>query len=95
VTDAAEHRAEVEAWRRSRYAALRRDLGWLTLAGLGWLRPGVNRLGAENDNDIVLPGGPPHAGTFTLTDARVVASGAFFRDGSPAIGLRMIDDQHP
>ena len=34
------HLADVEAWRDGRYAALRRDLGWLTLTGLDWLSPG-------------------------------------------------------
>jgi hypothetical protein len=95
MIDPAQHRAEVEAWRETRYEALRRDRSWLTLAGLGWLRPGVNRLGAAPDNDVVLPGGPPHAGTFTLTDDAVVADGAFVHDSEPARGLRLLDDQDP
>jgi uncharacterized protein len=93
-SDAA-HRAEVEAWRRDRYEALRRDRGWLTLAGLNWLRRGESRLGSAPDNDIVLPGGPEHAGTFTLTDDGVVADGGFLHDGEPARGLALLDDQDP
>ena len=91
-----QHRAEVEAWREQRYASLRHDLGWLTLAGLGWLRPGPNRVGAAADADVVLPGGPPRAGTLTLTDdGVVVADGAFVHDGTPARGLRLTDDHDP
>lgn len=92
MTDAAAHRAEVEAWREGRYEALRRDRGWLTLAGLGWLRPGVNRVGAAPDNDIHLPSGPAHAGTFNLNDGAVVADGAFLHGGAPAHRLQLVDD---
>ena len=69
VTDP-DHRAAVEAWRAQRYANLRREIGWLTLAGLDWLRPGANRIGTAPDAEIVLPSGPPHAGTLTLAGWR-------------------------
>src|SRR5882724_3528690 len=39
---------------------------WLPLAGLFWLKPGANTFGAADDNAIVLPSGPGHAGTFQL-----------------------------
>src|SRR5579884_639295 len=39
---------------------------WLVLAGLFWLKPGANTFGSANDNAIVLPAGPAHAGIFTL-----------------------------
>src|SRR5260370_28466055 len=39
---------------------------WLPLAGLFWLKPGANTFGSANDNGIVLPSGPPHAGAFEL-----------------------------
>ena len=93
MTDDATHRAEVEAWRQGRYAALRRDLGWLTLSGLGWLKPGINRIGSDADADVTLPSGPPQAGTITLNDAEVVADGAFTHGGAPVSGLRMTNDQ--
>lgn len=93
MTDDALHRAEVEAWREGRYAALRRDLGWLTLAGFAWLEPGANRIGTDAANDVILPGGPPYAGTFMLHDGDVTADGAFTHDGAPANGLRMTNDQ--
>jgi uncharacterized protein len=85
------HRAEVEAWRDGRYAALRRDLGWLTLAGLGWLKPGTNRVGSAPDADVVLPGGPPEAGTINVADA-VTANGNFVHEGGPVHGLPLVPD---
>lgn len=88
------HVEAVEAWRRQRYAALRRDIGWLTLAGLAWLQPGVNRVGSDAANDVVLPSGPAVAGTITVTDAReTVAHGAFLHEGRAAEGLRLVNDQ--
>ncbi len=92
MSDEAAHRNVVEAWRRARYAALRRDTGWLTLAGLGWLKPGVNHLGTDADNDVVLPSGPSRAGTVTVNDG-VVADGAFIHEGAAAGGLRLVNDQ--
>ena len=91
MTDGA-HREIVEAWRRQRYAALRREAGWLTLAGLGWLKPGTNRLGSAADNDIVLPGGPPHAGSVVVDEGGASATGSFTHDGQPVDGLRLEDD---
>lgn len=93
MTDDAAHRAEVEAWRQGRYAALRRDLGWLTLSGLGWLTPGVNRIGSDADNDVILPSGPSRAGTVMVHDGKVVADGEFVHDGEQVSGLRMTNDQ--
>ncbi len=87
------HDEAVEAWRRQRYAALRRDIGWLTLAGLGWLQPGVNRVGSDAARDVVLPSGPAEAGTITVADGEVIADGAFLHDGHPVAGLRLVNDQ--
>ena len=86
------HRAIVEAWRRERYRRLHLNTGWLTLAGLEWLRPGVNRVGSDPEADAVLPAGPPLAGTVTLTDDVIVADGSFTHEGAPADGLRLQTD---
>lgn len=92
MTDDTRHTAIVEAWRAERYAALRREIGWLTLAGLHWLRPGVNTAGSAPDADVVLPSGPREAGTFAVTDDGVTADGAFERNGTPVQGLRLASD---
>jgi hypothetical protein len=51
-------RADWEAWRAERLARLRAERGWLSVAGLHWLEPGVNRVAG-------LPG------AFLLQDGRV------------------------
>ena len=86
------HWFDVEEWRQGRYAALQRDLGWLTLAGLAWLRDGSNTAGSDPAGDVVLPSGPPTAGTFEVTDGRVIASGAFELDGTPVDRHELVTD---
>ena len=87
------HEAAVEAWRDKRYAALRREMGWLTLVGLGWLRDGVNRLGTGPDVDVRLPSGPALVGTVTLEGGRVVADGGFRHAGEAVADLELVDDE--
>ena len=61
----AAYKAEIMKWRRDRDAALRAPDGWLTLAGLYWLKEGSNSSGSDKSNAIVLPtGAPAHAGEF-------------------------------
>lgn len=88
----AEHREAVEAWRTQRYARLRSETSWLTLVGLGWLKPGVNRIGSAEDADVVLPGGPPLAGTVTVEGMSAHADGAFTLAGLPVRDLELESD---
>src|SRR5216683_8284554 len=48
-----------------------RKQNWLPLAGLFWLKPGANTFGSANDNAIVLPSGPAHAGVFQRQGSQV------------------------
>ena len=55
--------AETEAWRAKREQELLSETGWLTVAGLVFLRPGANTVGSDRDSDVVLPApSPKHAG---------------------------------
>ena len=67
------YQQEIEAWQKGREARLRADGGWLTVAGLFWLKPGMNRFGSGAANDIVLPAdsAPASAGAFVLEGGRV------------------------
>lgn len=57
---------EVEEWQRTRAQRLTADGGWLTVAGLVWLKQGKNSFGSDPGCDIVLPAhsAPPQAGVF-------------------------------
>ena len=76
-----------------RYAALRRDMGWLTLAGLDWLRPGPNRVGSADGSDIVVGSGPAEIGVIEVhADGRVTATGAWSHEGTLVENLPLVDD---
>lgn len=52
-------------WRQEVDANLRRENGWLALAGLYWLRRGTNVIGSDPGADILLPSrAPARLGTF-------------------------------
>ena len=66
------YRAEIEKYRADRLAELKDDYGFLTLAGLYWLKPGDNTAGSAKGNDFVLPSkAPARLGVFTLKGERV------------------------
>ena len=58
-----------EKWKTEQVDDLKQN--WLPLAGLFWLKPGVNSFGTAPENAVVFPKGPVHAGEFHL-DGKVV-----------------------
>lgn len=48
---------EIKNWQKERVESLKKEDGWLNLAGLYWLRPGSNSFGAEAGNQLVFPKG--------------------------------------
>lgn len=66
------HTRSVEEWRRKYEEGLKAPYtGWLSVAGLYWLKEGENAVGSAESNDIVLPRGPAKAGVF-LFDGKTV-----------------------
>jgi uncharacterized protein (DUF1684 family) len=86
------YRAEIQKWREGYEADLKQDNGWLTLAGLFWLKDGRNTFGTGAENDIVLPRGsaPARAGAFLFHAGKTwlaLSSGTTFMvNGKPAAG---------
>jgi uncharacterized protein (DUF1684 family) len=69
----ADYRDEIRKYRASREAELQADDGWLTVAGLFWLKPGANVVGSAAGSDIRLPKkAPARVGVFELKDGRVM-----------------------
>jgi uncharacterized protein len=95
----AEH-AAIRAWRDQRVESLTSDGGWLTLAGLFWLKPGANSFGRAPGNDLVLdnPALAASAGRFELTDGavRFVAKpgSAVTHRGRAVTALHLASDAH-
>jgi hypothetical protein len=69
----APYRADIQKWRQQRETRLKAEDGWLSVAGLFWLKEGPNHFGSQPGNAIALPAGtaPPLAGTFELRQGKV------------------------
>ncbi|MEK6302654.1 MAG: DUF1684 domain-containing protein [Acidobacteriota bacterium] len=93
------YRDEVAKFRAEREAELKAENGWLSVAGLFWLKEGENRFGADPSNEIVLPEGsaPPQAGVFEFhegkTTLRVEGGAPVTFNGKPATTLEMKTDE--
>jgi uncharacterized protein len=60
-----EYENSILKWRQEVDNNLRRENGWLALAGLFWLRKGTNVIGSDTESDILLPKrAPARLGTF-------------------------------
>ncbi len=49
-----EYAKGIEKWRSEREANLKKETGWLTVAGLFWLKEGINSVGAGDKFDVRL-----------------------------------------
>jgi uncharacterized protein (DUF1684 family) len=92
------YKADIEKWRKEREANLRKDNGWLSVAGLFWLKNGENRVGTASLNEIALPplSAPARVGSFLLRNGKAVftaESGVEVRAaGKPVRTLEMKPD---
>ncbi len=90
------YRTGVRKWRNEREARLKADGGWLSVAGLTWLKPGENRFGTGPGVDVALPSGsaPPVAGVFELagteTTVELAAGVAARMAGQPMAGRTVL-----
>ena len=66
------YQTAVEQWRRQQEQELKADSGWLTVAGLFWLKDGVNTAGSNASSDIVLPRGPAKLGEFDFHQGQII-----------------------
>lgn len=70
-----EYISEVNEWHQKRIERLKEEDGWLTLAGLFWLKEGSNSFGSDKGNDIIFPDyAPDKIGIITLQDSIVSLS---------------------
>jgi len=53
-TSSSSYKTEIENWRSVHEEELRKDDSWLTVAGLFWLKDGVNTVGKGNGYDVEL-----------------------------------------
>src|SRR5258708_18995564 len=67
-----DYQGGIERWRHEREVGLKADDGWLTVAGLFWLKDGINAAGSSASNAIRLPRGPAHIGDFDFHDGKTL-----------------------
>ncbi|MBL0048292.1 MAG: DUF1684 domain-containing protein [Bacteroidetes bacterium] len=67
---------QIEQWHAKRVANLKSESGWLTVAGLYWLKEGENSVGSAKYNQVVFPKGKAaeKIGVFTLNHGEVKLS---------------------
>ena len=91
----------IQQWRRQMEESLRAADGWLTLAGLFWLHPGTNTIGANLGNDIVLPAefAPDQVASIEFADERATVHAlpgiAITVNGQPASSKLLRSDAQP
>jgi uncharacterized protein (DUF1684 family) len=90
-------REEVTQWRAEKEAELRRENSWLALAGLFWLKEGPNTIGNDAQQEVVLPAGPAHLGTITVSKKSLTLSvhdtaAGVTIDGKPATTAELRPD---
>lgn len=72
-SEAARYGHALAEWRAERARSLKGPDGWLNLAGLYWLKEGLNSFGAATGNDLLAPEGsaPAKLGYFLVADDAV------------------------
>eukprot|EP00008_Paramoeba_atlantica_P003159 CAMPEP_0201491600 /NCGR_PEP_ID=MMETSP0151_2-20130828/30421_1 /ASSEMBLY_ACC=CAM_ASM_000257 /TAXON_ID=200890 /ORGANISM="Paramoeba atlantica, Strain 621/1 / CCAP 1560/9" /LENGTH=275 /DNA_ID=CAMNT_0047878023 /DNA_START=47 /DNA_END=874 /DNA_ORIENTATION=+ len=68
---------EILQWQKDRDASCRSKDGWLTLAGLVYLKEGENTIGSKEGNGSAIfetPNSPPSLGSFTISSGKYTFS---------------------
>lgn len=97
-TALAREQAAIAQWRSARVASLTSDNGWLTLAGLFWLKEGENTFGRAPGNALVLDNAAlaDTAGSFVRSGSQVRfvarAGGGVTHGGTPVTTLELASD---
>ncbi|MBU3745211.1 MAG: hypothetical protein FGM61_11820, partial [Sediminibacterium sp.] len=73
VAQKSTYKDSIDRWHQQRMQDLRAPEGWVNLAGLFWLQPGINRMGSGTDNELIFrhPEMPAKAGYFEWTNQQV------------------------
>jgi uncharacterized protein (DUF1684 family) len=79
-----DYASAIDTWRKQAEARLKAPDGWLSVAGLFWLKEGANTMGSAPGNAVVLPAtAPKQLGTLTLR------KGSLTLAATPGTGLQV------
>jgi len=98
ITDETAYLEEMENWQQQRLERLKSENGWLSLAGLFWLKEGENSFGSDPSNNIQFPEkAESFCGTLFLESGKVtlkVSEGIdIFVNDSLITEMDLVDDQ--
>lgn len=88
----------IQTWRKEREEKLKAKDGWLTVAGLFWLKEGENRVGSDPSFEVVLPEGraPRRLGVFDFkggkTTFRMATGAQVLLNGKPVMTAELRQD---
>lgn len=92
---------EIRQWHEQRVESLKAESGWLNLAGLFWLKEGVNTFGGAEENDILFPRDKSRLflGAFTLSKNKITLKAKpdaqIFQGDQPVTELDIFPDGKP
>jgi len=90
---------EIAKWHAGRIERLKSPTGWLSLAGLYWLKPGENTFGTDSANAVVFPAGkgPAVMGSVFVDGSsmrvKIVPGVGVLHNGAPVDTLVLHGDQ--
>ncbi|MFT4924974.1 MAG: hypothetical protein ACI8WB_001064 [Phenylobacterium sp.] len=93
------HQQQITEWQKDRHEYLKKEDGWLSLTGLFWLTSGMNGIGSESDNKVILPKDKAvdYLGSYLLNDGKITANfppnSQVFEDGK-AVLRQTIETDH-
>ncbi len=100
-TDDSDYEKEIKAWHQNRIEGLKKENGWLNLAGLFWLEEGRNSFGGNTENKIVFPNDRSNAflGDIILSKGEVFvetkADAAIFNENAKVEKLKIFPAEKP
>lgn len=64
---------EIQQWQTKRAEGLKKESGWLSLAGLFWLKEGENKMGTDSSSTVIFPPerSPKYAGSIYLKNGEL------------------------
>jgi uncharacterized protein (DUF1684 family) len=74
------YKQEIDQWHQKRIDELKSESGWLNLAGLFWLKEGINTFGSDKSNDLVFP------------DGKIAAKAGFFLVKNGVVQMNVLAD---
>jgi len=98
ATGRGDYSNEISDFRKARLKELSGDDGWLSLAGLFWLKEGQNKVGTSPESDVVLPkeGAPSYTCSIWIENGKVrleaPAESGITIAGKPVTALALEDD---